>query len=263
MSQRTKLVVAYLGTSFHGWQRQRALRTVQGELEDALVRATAKKRVAIVGAGRTDAGVHAAGQVAHADLAARVPPQGLIRALNRCLPPEIRVRQVEPVQSSFHARRSAKAKTYVYRACWSAPDLPWKGIRSAVVRRPVSWQRLEEAVAMLPGRRDMGSFSVPDPEQEASERELYRVELRRREAGLSLTFVGDGFLRYQVRRMVGAALEVGWRSRSLGSLGQLLAEARPGSHIWTAPARGLTLEKVHYRRIRVVDSVLANGEGSA
>jgi len=268
MAVRMKMTVAYLGTPFHGWQRQLDQRTVQGELEDALGRMLGLPRLVAVGAGRTDAGVHAAGQVAHADLAVRIPSYGMLKALNTYLPPEIRVRQAREVQSSFHARGSACGKVYVYRAAWRGSELPWRGLRTAVVRAPVTWDELEQAVAMLPGRRDMGSFSVPCPELEGHERTLFEARLERRADGLVIRFVGDGFLRYQVRRMVGAVLEVGWGRRGLGELSKLLAEPRPGSSIWTAPARGLTLEKVLYRPLRVtggpvVDSVLADGERPA
>lgn len=248
MSRRIKLVVAYLGTPFHGWQRQPEQRTVQGELERALKRMTCGLQAAVVGAGRTDSGVHAAGQTAHVDLPVALPPAGLLKGLNGLLPAEIRVRRVVPVGDGFHARYSARAKRYTYRACWQEPSLPWLGLRLARVMPVTDWESFTAAVAMLPGERDMSSFSVPDRSREPSRRSLFEVRLiRRRSGGLTLHFVGDGFLRYQVRRMVGALLEVGWGQLSLDQLSDLLEHPRPGGNILTAPARGLTLERVFYR----------------
>ena len=127
MERRIKLVLAYLGTPFHGWQRQQGQRSVQGELEAALTRMTAGLRRPVVGAGRTDAGVHAAGQAAHVDLPESLPLPGLIKGLNGTLPPEIRVRRAVAVARSFHARNGARAKHHVYRARWHEPELPWHG----------------------------------------------------------------------------------------------------------------------------------------
>lgn len=251
MCPRMKLVVAYLGASFCGWQRQLDQPTVQGELEEALRRSTGFE-AAVVGAGRTDSGVHAAGQVAHVDLPVFIPPAGLQRGLNGVLHEAIRVRRVVAVRDAFHARRSARGKHYAYRAVWRESTLPWVGLRAARTRPPEDWQALQTAVAMLPGDRDMGSFTVVDPEQGSHAKILHRVDLARHDGGLTFHFVGDGFLRYQVRRMVGAVLEVGWGRRTVDSLRLLLDEPRPGSGIWTAPARGLTLERVLYRRFKAV-----------
>ncbi len=250
MERRTKLVIAYLGTPFHGWQRQRGQRSVQGELEAALARMTAGLRPAVVGAGRTDAGVHAAGQTAHVDLPESLPMPGLLKGLNGTLPQEIRVRRAVAVPRGFHARSDARAKRYVYRVRWQEPKLPWLGLRVARMARVQSWAAFDEAVRMLPGRRDMASFSVTDPDQSGGERTLFDLRLQRHRDGVTLHFLGDGFLRYQVRRMVGALLEVGWGRRSLASLQDLLERPQPGSQVLTVPARGLTLEKVYYRLLR-------------
>ncbi len=248
MGERIKLTVAYLGTPFHGWQRQPDARTVQGELEKAVARLTKGTPVAVVGAGRTDAGVHAAGQVAHLDLPVAIPPPGLVKALNAGLPPEIRVRNAVRVPSpSFHARRSARAKHYAYRARWAPSSLPWVGLRTACVAAPRAWDALAAAVDLLPGYRDMASFSVPDPSQGPTIKNLFRVWYTRSATGAIFHFVGSGFLRYQVRRMVGALFEVAWNRRSLAGLGDLLDHPQAGAALWTAPSRGLTMEHVYYR----------------
>ncbi len=255
MAERLKLTVAYLGTSFAGWQRQTGAATIQGELEGALTRVTGGLEAAMVGAGRTDAGVHARGQVAHVDLPAAIPPDDLVRALNGALPDGITVLRARAVARSFHARFSARGKRYVYRAHWGGPRLPWRELRSARIRPPVYRAAFAEAVGRLQGRRDWASFTVPDPDQVRTLRTVSSVRLRLDRHGLAVVVEGEGFLRYQVRRMVGAALEVAWGRRSPADLERLLAEPRPGSPLYTAPARGLTLEKVLYRQAPVLDSV--------
>ncbi len=244
------LTVAYLGTPFAGWQRQPGRPTVQGELEAALGRVLGRPAAGVVGAGRTDAGVHAAGQVAHVDLPARVPPDDLCRALNRVLPEAIRIRRLRPASPRFHARRDAVAKRYVYRLRTRPAALPWVGLRTAVVPGPLDLGLLERAAARLPGTRDWASFTVTDPGPGGSVRTVYGVRARRRRDGVDLEFLGDGFLRYQVRRMVGAVLEVASGERALEDLGALLETPRPGAAIRTAAATGLTLERVWYGPLR-------------
>jgi len=250
---RYRLTVAYLGTGFAGWQRQPGVRTVQGELEDALER-IAGGAVRVVGAGRTDAGVHAAGQVVHLDLAPEIPPHGLRRALNAALPADLRVRAASRARPDFHARHDAVGKRYTYRMRWRPPDLPWDGLRWAVVPAPSRWEAMEAAAAALTGRIDAASFTVPDHGRAGTVRTVHRLRIRRLPWGAIVEVEGDGFLRYQVRRMVGTLLEVGWGRRTPAEVATLVERPRPGAPVLTAPARGLTLEAVRYRRTAVVDS---------
>ena len=248
MTRRMKLVVAYLGGDFHGWQFQPGQRTVQGELERALSALVGGRRVQIVGAGRTDAGVHAAAQVAHTDLPTAIPPEGLVRGLNNILPPEIRIRSARPVGPGFHARKSALGKLYTYRARWREASLPWLEPRSATVVEVKGGEGdLLGAARLLPGRHDWASFTVPEPGPGSTVRSLFRVRLHRRRDGLDFDFVGEGFLRYQVRRLVGALLEVGWERRRVSEFQALIEDPMPGAPVLTAPAPGLTLERVYYR----------------
>jgi len=248
MAHRMKLVVAYLGTDFHGFQRQQGQRTVQGELERAFAKVTGDPAMTVVGAGRTDAGVHAVAQVAHVDLAAAIPPEGLVRGLNSILEPTIQIRSARIVGSRFHARKNARGKLYTYRARWGSAPLPWVDIRSARVRKVEDPSQLAAAARLLVGRHDCASFTVTDPGCESTVRDIFRVRLQRRREGLDLEFVGNGFLRYQVRRMVGALLEIGWSRRTVEDFRALIEHPQPGAPIQTAPASGLTLERVYYRR---------------
>jgi tRNA pseudouridine38-40 synthase len=248
MGARYKLVLAYLGQPFHGWQRQPNAPTVQGELERALEAVMGVDGLTVVGAGRTDAGVHAAGQVAHVDLPGAIPADGLLRGLNGRLPTEIRVRQAVAVGETFHARASAVGKRYVYRASCRPSPYPWRQLRTAIVAPVVRMRAMVELAERLPGRHDWASFTVTEPATATTIRTLFRVEVRPRRHGVDFVFLGGGFLRYQVRRMVGALLEVGRGRRDPDWLLDLLARPQPGAPIETAAAAGLTLEKVYYRR---------------
>ena len=247
MVARTKLTVAYLGGEFSGWQRQTRVRSVQGDLEKALRKLTGDSSVVVVGAGRTDAGVHAAAQAAHVDLPLGIPPEVLPRLLNARLASDVRVRSATPVADDFHAIKSALGKHYAYRMTWSEPDLPWQGLRSAVLPRPSEPEVLEEACRHLSGRRDWASFTVPEGARRSTVRTVYLVKPVWRRSGLDLHVFGDGFLRYQVRRMVGALLDVGRGKLAVEDLLNLLESPSPGAPLQTAPARGLSLERVYYR----------------
>lgn len=247
MATRTKLTVAYLGDRFSGWQRQDRGRTVQGDLEASLEKLTDGLRIAVVGAGRTDAGVHAVAQSAHIDLPVEIPPMALPRLLNARLAGDVRVRSATTKTDDFHARGSALGKHYTYRMRWSEPGLPWQGLRTAVLPRPSEPEALEDACRQLPGRRDWASFTVPEVARRGAVRTVYRVEPVWRRSGLDIHVVGEGFLRYQVRRMVGALLEVGYGKLTIEDLLDLLDSPQPGAHLQTAPARGLSLERVYYR----------------
>ncbi len=243
---RYRLTVAYLGTAFAGWQRQADKRTVQGTLEAAL-HGVFGHSAAVTGAGRTDAGVHAAAQVAHTDLDARLPGRGLKAALNAALPPDVRIRSASPTAEGFHALRDATGKLYIYRMRWRHSDLPWAGLREAQVRLPRDWHALLAAARLFSGRLDMGSFTVPDHGRQSTLRTIFRFSVTRRPGGARVLVEGEGFLRYQVRRMVGVLLEVGWGRRTVEDVRTLLAQPQPGARVQTAPARGLTLERVYYR----------------
>jgi tRNA pseudouridine38-40 synthase len=247
MEHRTKLTVAYLGAGFSGWQLQGDVRTVQGALEDALARLVGGRRVAVVGAGRTDAGVHARAQTAHLDLPVAIPATVLPQVLNSGLAADLRVRKAVSVPSSFHARKCALGKHYAYRIRWREPDLPWQGLRTAVAPPPVELRALKDACIRLVGRRDWASFTVPEVAHRSTVRTVFRIEPVEGRDGMAFHFFGEGFLRYQVRRMIGALLEVGRGRMNVAELEHLLDRPSPGAPLPTAPARGLTLERVYYR----------------
>jgi tRNA pseudouridine38-40 synthase len=249
MSTRYRLTVAYLGTGLCGWQRQPSAPTVQAELEGALQSATGAAGATVVGAGRTDAGVHAAAQVAHVDLPSPIPADGLRAALNGALPDPIRIIRAAAAPPSFHARFNAKGKRYCYRGRWSRSPVqaPWLELRRARVRSFRDSDATSRCVAGLVGTQDWASFTVTNPETKSTVRTIFEARLDLEPHGFRVEIIGDGFLRYQVRRIVGALLEVGWGNRDDSWFRRLLSTPHPGAAMLTAPARGLTLEHVYYR----------------
>ena len=171
-----KLVLAYDGTEFHGWQVQPDCATVQGELRDALARITGEK-VLPQGSGRTDAGVHALGQVASFALAAPIPEANLARALNRALPAFIRVLSASRESSDFHARHSARAKTYEYRVFRGEICPPWLARYVYAFNAPLDVEAMQRAALLVCGEHDFTSFAATDPDRRRStqpDRELAR-----------------------------------------------------------------------------------------
>jgi tRNA pseudouridine38-40 synthase len=234
---RVLFALQYLGTRYGGWQLQENAPTVQGVLEAALKQLFGTD-VRIHGAGRTDAGVHAAAQRAHADVPFEIPPRGLVLGLNQLLPTDVRVLSAEPVAEDLHARFSAKAKTYEYRI-WNAEVADvFAAETHAHVARALDADAMHDAAQQLAGTHDFAAFTVADPEVSSTTRTIESVEVVRDGHVVRLTVTADGFLRYMVRRIAGSLIEVG---RGKLRPDALFAEAR-----WTAPARGLVLREIRY-----------------
>jgi tRNA pseudouridine38-40 synthase len=247
---RTALTIAYLGGGFAGWQVQPDARTVQGELQRALER-LAGRPVRLTGAGRTDAGVHAAAQVAHADLPASIPLPGLRAALNGMLPLDVRVLRARRVAPDFHASRWAVAKRYRYRLAAGAALEPWEALRTWLLPYRLDAAMMAAAAGSLAGTHDFAAFALSGHSgtgRRGCVRTVHRVELRRRGRRLAITVEGDGFLRGMVRRIAGALVEVGRGARPASWVADLLADPATRPPAPTAPPHGLTLEKVFYGR---------------
>jgi tRNA pseudouridine38-40 synthase len=254
-----KLVLAYDGTEFHGWQVQPDHTTVQGELRDAIARITGED-VLPQGSGRTDAGVHAVGQVASFTLAAPIPEANLARALNRTLPASIRVLSAIREASDFHARHSARAKTYEYRVFRGEICPPWQARYVYALNAPLDVEAMQRAAAQVCGEHDFTSFAATDPDRserdsdatgegsQGNVRSLYLSQWTpEAEKDLLLYRVrGDGFLHHMVRNLVGTFLEIGRGNLAETEIPAILksrARERAGP---TAPARGLFLVNVEY-----------------
>ncbi len=238
-----KLVLSYDGTDFHGWQRQAALRTVQGTIEGALNKLTGQT-INIVGAGRTDAGVHARGQVAHFKARLSLRDDDLFRALNALLPWDVRVVSLRRVPAHFHARKLALSKIYEYRILnsWRVSPflfryvLPWP--------YPLNIEKMKEAAKQFMGDNDFSSFT-PDPTSNPIRR-IYRTELNKRGSMIIYRVEADGFLRYMVRTIVGTLLEVGRGKLSLSEVASFLTPQNGQRAGPVAPAKGLCLVRVIY-----------------
>ena len=246
-----RLTLAYDGTDFAGWQAQAEGRgrTVQGTLEDALARLTGGERVAVAGAGRTDAGVHALGQVASFALASAWDPVELLRALNAVLPEDVRALDASSCDEQFHARRSATSKLYRYTLDTGPVQLPTRRRFAGHVPWALDPDAVQAAAALFVGGHDFASLASAGGSVKTTVRTVTRSEVRR-EDGRASTWIyeveASGFLRKMVRSMVGAIVEAGRGAWTVEGLAAAL-EARD-RRPWPAPAaaRGLTLVRVSY-----------------
>ena len=248
MSTRTlKLTIAYDGTDFFGWQRQATERTVQAVIEEAL-RPIEGQAVVITGAGRTDTGVHAEGQVASVSLTASITTGDLQRALNATLPPDVRVLEVDEVRADFNARFDARAKTYRY-ALWCGDVMP-PGMRRTAWHVPYRLDRdqMQQAAAHLVGCHDFAAFQATGSDVKTTVREITssRIDAAGSEQLINYRVTGSGFLRHMVRNIVGTIVDVGRGRIPASAVAEILGSRDRARASATAPAHGLTLVRVDY-----------------
>jgi tRNA pseudouridine38-40 synthase len=247
MSQRLKLIVAYDGAPFAGWQSQSHRNTIQDHLERAFER-VAGRPVRVHGAGRTDAGVHALAQFAHVDLANKIlPPARWTDALNALLPPAIRVMRCQCVLNDFHARLSAKGKIYRYRI-WSAPVLPpFEYGRAWHVPHSLDLKLLKLAAKHFVGTHDFAGFAANRGKPEKSTiRTIYSVRIRQKGSCVTIEFDGNGFLYKMVRLIVGSLVKCALSKMRIEDITARLDSAQTTSARFSAPAEGLFLVRVRY-----------------
>jgi tRNA pseudouridine38-40 synthase len=236
-----KLVLAYDGADFHGWQVQPGWPTIQGEVQAALGRITGESPLP-QGSGRTDAGVHALAQVASFQLRAPIPPENLHRALNRTLPGSIRILSAEMVPAAFHARHSALAKTYEYRIFRGEVCSPFEWPYVHHYPYPLDEDRMSRLAAVFHGEHDFTPFAASDDrdaEGKSKVRTVFSSTLERRGPRLIYGIRGSGFLKHMVRNIVGTLIEAG-----KGNVSDL--SVLPAQSGQTAPAKGLFLVNVEY-----------------
>jgi tRNA pseudouridine38-40 synthase len=232
--------VEYDGTGFAGSQVQPGERTVQGELEATLARLTGETRVTVDVAGRTDAGVHALGQVIAFTYRGRMTAAEMERALNGSLPSDVAVRDLRRVPLGFHPRYAARYREYRYTV-WNGPRSPLRERHALGVRAPLDTAAMARAAAALVGRHDFSSFGAADRQPV---RTVHSVRVRRAGSLVTIDVTADAFLRGMVRRIVAILLEVGHGKLDENEVGALLAARRPALNGATAPARGLCLRRV-------------------
>jgi tRNA pseudouridine38-40 synthase len=245
LSRRLRLLVEYDGTGFAGWQRQPGQRTVQGALEDA-VREMTGETVFIRAAGRTDAGVHADGQVASLDLEANIPVHGLLRGLNTILPADLALLEVSEAAPDFDARFSARGKVYRYTVWTHLVRSPRRARDTWHVRHPVDAEAMRDAARALVGEHDFRAFRASDCDRKSTRRVVRRLEVDRQGAVLTIDVEATAFLKNMVRILVGTLVDVGRGRIAAEVIPRMLETGDRTIGGMTAPAHGLTLLRVIY-----------------
>ena len=246
--RRFRLTLEYDGAEFQGWQIQARGRSVQGVVESALAQVTSAP-LRIYAAGRTDAGVHARGQVAHFDAATRLSPTALCKALNAVLPEDVAAREVAEAAADFDARRDALSKRYVYRILRRRSRSPLRRRYGWHIRGPLALDAMAEATDLLKGTHDFAAFrGAPGgpPADEETRRSLDALRVVRESDEVRIVAEARSFLRYMVRNLVGTLVEVGQGRLSVPQVAQVLASRDRAAAGPTAPAHGLCLEEIRY-----------------
>lgn len=247
-----RLLIQYDGTDFHGWQVQENDRTIQGELE-RVIGMLVDSPVSVIGSGRTDAGVHAEGQVANVRITGdKFTPEKLKNAINGNLWRDIRILKCERVADEFHARFSAKKKTYLYRVVHAPVMSPFWRRYAAHESKPLDIDRMTEASRFFLGEHDWTAFSAANADGENRVRNITDLDInsrwddRAQAAMIEFKITATGFLRYMVRSIAGTLIEVGHGSRDTDSIQTAIVTGDRTLAGKTAPAHGLTLLRVEY-----------------
>jgi tRNA pseudouridine38-40 synthase len=251
--RNVRLILAYDGTDFHGWQRQPDAPSIQACLEGALHKLTGAP-TQVCGSGRTDAGVHAAHQAANFHTASTIPCVNFVTALNNVLPPTVRIKGADDVGPTFHARYDVRQKTYRYRILMTPVCSPllWRFV--CHYPYPLDRARMSQAARLLEGEHDFTSFAAADAQEDEDAKSRVRVIFRSRilwrpkSSMLVYEVTGRGFLRYMVRNIVGTLMEVGRGKLAAEDIRSILAARDRVQAGPTAPAQGLCLMKVEYAK---------------
>jgi len=241
---RFLFTIQYLGTRYAGWQRQTNAVSVQEVVERALSE-LCKGTVRIEGAGRTDSGVHARAQKAHADLPINASARGIILGINNLLPHDIRVVGAEEVAADFHCRFDTSVKRYRYAIWNDAVADAFYFETTAHIAQPLDAGKMDRAAAMLVGLHDFRSFTVLAPEVSSTVRTISSAAVTRDGKRVLLDVAADGFLRFMVRRIAGLLIEIGRGRQPVERMAEALEPGFEASR-WAAPAKGLTLMEIAY-----------------
>jgi tRNA pseudouridine38-40 synthase len=245
LSRRFRIVVEYDGTDFAGWQRQQDQRTVQATLEDA-IRDMLGETVFVRAAGRTDAGVHADGQVASFDLANNIPPHGLLRGLNSILPPDLAIVDAAEAAPDFDARFSARGKIYRYTVWNHFVRSPRLSRTTWHVREPLDTDAIRRAAAALIGEHDFRAFRASDCDRKTTSRIVRRLDVERQGPLMTIDVEATAFLKNMVRIVVGTLVDIGRGRVEEDAPARMLTSGDRSAGGMTAPPEGLTLLRVIY-----------------
>lgn len=242
---RYKIEFSYDGTYFNGYQVQPNLRTVQGELEKAVSYLNRQTPTGVQSSGRTDKGVHAINQVAHFDLAVDIPIDKIKRGLNSNLPEDIHINCVRKVSSNFHARFSSKKKEYIYKINIGEYN-PLTRNYIYQYNRNLDIDKMNKAIHYFEGVHDFTSFVSSEDERENKVRTIIKTNIKLKNNIVEISFQADGFMKYQVRNMVGLLLYIGSGRKEPKDVVRILDAKDRTKSVKTAPAEGLYLKKVWY-----------------
>lgn len=244
LMQRIKLVIEYNGQKFCGWQRQKSGRSVQGEIESALSKLL-QQQTLIVGSSRTDAGVHAFGQVAHFDYEGNIKPENFSKALNSLLPDDIKIVSSSKVKNTFNARFDVKKKTYLYYLSRCEKNALFNGL-VAGISYILDENKMKECLNLFLGRHNFKGFCASGAQVENFEREIYEAKLFKKNNFFVFKFTGNGFMQHMVRILVGTCVDVGRGKLNLEDVKEALKFGDRAKAGKTMPASGLYLKKIYY-----------------
>lgn len=244
MSSRYRLLIEYDGSRFHGWQQNAGVKTIQGEMLNACEKLFNTKRIELYGAGRTDAGVHATGQVAHLDVPTQMHAANVADRLNELLPQDIHVIRCEGCKPSFHARHNAVARSYVYvislrRSAFGKKYTWW-------VKEDLSAELIQKAAGIMKGFHDFSSFGSSTPDDKSTMVEIKHLEVKKSGAMICIHIIGSHFLWMMVRRITGVLVHAGKGKLGMQDIRGFLKKHSERPSQLAAPSAGLYLEHIYY-----------------
>lgn len=242
---KIKLTLSYDGTNYCGWQRQKNKLTVQESVENAVFFATGEKTT-VTASGRTDAGVHAAGQVAEFNTSSNIPPEKFYKALNVYLPNDVKILSSEKAEDGFHAVKSAKKKTYEYSFYLSEVPLPLKERYALCLDRRPNLSKMKKTASLLIGEHDFKAFSATGSSAKTTVRTIYGIEITENGDEIKIAVTGNGFLYNMVRIIAGTLLRAGYGDVSENDVSTALISGDRKLLGKTLPAKGLCLKSVIY-----------------
>ena len=239
-------ICAYKGTNYYGWQKQVGFISVQSTIEEVLSKVY-DSPINITGSGRTDAGVHAFKQYFHYDTDKEKDLKQLAYALNKMLPEDIKILSFERVDDDFHARYNAKKKIYEYRIVLKNKD-PFQDQLAFVYPMDLDFDLFKEALSKFVGKHNYQDFTSKEEDEDGFVREIYEITATKNNSDISIEFIGNGFMRYQIRNMIGAAINVANKKENISFIDYHLKEDKNREIIsYKAPANGLYLVDVLYK----------------
>ena len=243
---RIKLTITYDGTNYCGWQVQPNGVSIESVLQGAIELATGETNIKVTGSGRTDAGVHATGQVAHFDTKSSIPPEKFFKAINAHLPADVKVIKSEGADENFNARKSAKQKTYAYSFYFGQTELQLKERYATRLDYVPSVEELEKIAQVFVGEHDFKCFNASGGGAKTTVRTIYSIEVKKTEENLKIFVTGNGFLYNMVRTLVGTLLKFEKEKTDLLQVKTMLEQGDRSLCGRTLPAKGLCLEKLEY-----------------